>query len=308
MTYNRLNSLLGFACGLIATCVYIATVEKTVSWWDCGEFIACAYKLEVAHQPGAPLFLLIQNIFSNLALGNKGQIAYWMNIGSAVCSGITVTFLFWTITAIAKKLLNKDKQASLSTYLQIFGAGVVGAMAFSFSDSFWYSAVESEVYAMSSLCTAVVFWAILKWEVRADEDGSDRWVVFIAFVMGLSIGVHLLNLLAIPAIAMVVYFRRARQVNAKGTIKAFLVGVLILGAVLWGIIQWLVGLAAKVDLVFVNSLGMGFGTGIFFSCLLLGGLIIYGLYYSYKKQKYTLNTALLVLCFVLFGFLSIWWV
>jgi len=163
MTYNRLNSLLGFACGLIATCVYIATVEKTVSWWDCGEFIACAYKLEVAHQPGAPLFLLIQNIFSNLALGNKGQIAYWMNIGSAVCSGITVTFLFWTITAIAKKLLNKDKQASLSTYLQIFGAGVVGAMAFSFSDSFWYSAVESEVYAMSSLCTAVVFWAILKW-------------------------------------------------------------------------------------------------------------------------------------------------
>jgi len=184
MTYNRINSLLGFACGLIATCVYIATVEKTVSWWDCGEFIACAYKLEVAHQPGAPLFLLIQNVFSNLALGNAGKIAYWMNIGSAICSGLTVTFLFWTITAIAKKILCEDKYAPLSNCLQIFGAGIVGAMAFSFSDSFWYSAVESEVYAMSSLCTAVVFWGILKWEARADEEGSDRWLVFIGFVMG----------------------------------------------------------------------------------------------------------------------------
>lgn len=304
MTYNRLNSLFGFTCGLIATLVYIASVEKTVSWWDCGEFIACAYKLEVAHQPGAPMFLLIQNIFSNFALGNKGQIAYWMNIGSAICSGLTVTFLFWTITAIAKKIIDKQKQSSLSNYLHIFGAGIVGAMAFSFSDSFWYSAVESEVYAMSTLCTAVVFWAILKWEVRADEEGSDRWLIFIAFVMGLSIGVHLLNLLAIPAIAMVVYFRRASQVSAKGTIKAFALGVLILGAVLWGIIQWLVGMAAKVDLLFVNSFGLGFGSGILFICLLLVGAIIYGLYYSYKRQKYTLNTALLVFCFILFGYSS----
>ncbi|WP_312362261.1 DUF2723 domain-containing protein [Sphingobacterium sp.] len=304
MTYNRINSLLGFACGLVATCVYIATVEKTVSWWDCGEFIACAYKLEVAHQPGAPLFLLIQNIFSNLAFGNAGKIAYWMNIGSAICSGLTVTFLFWTITAIAKKILREDKYALLSNCLQIFGAGIVGAMAFSFSDSFWYSAVESEVYAMSSLCTAVVFWGILKWEARAVEEGSDRWLVFIGFVMGLSIGVHLLNLLAIPAIAMVVYFRKATQVSAKGTLKAFVVGVLILGTVLWGIIQWLVGLAAKVDLVFVNSLGMGFGSGIFFSCALLLGSIVYGLYYSHTKHKYTLNTALLVFCFVLFGYSS----
>lgn len=304
MTYTRLNSLLGFACGLIATCVYIATVEKTVSWWDCGEFIACAYKLEVAHQPGAPLFLLIQNIFSNLALGNAGKIAYWMNIGSAICSGLTVTFLFWTITAIAKKILNRQENVQLSNYFQIFAAGLVGAMAFCFSDSFWYSAVESEVYAMSSLCTAIVFWAILKWEVRADEEGSDRWLVFIAFVMGLSIGVHLLNLLAIPAIAMVVYFRRAGQISAKGTIKAFLVGVLILGAVLWGIIQWLVGLAAKVDLLFVNSLGLGFGSGIFFFCLLLGSFLIYGLYYSHRKRQYTLHTGLLVFCFILFGYSS----
>ena len=304
MTYSRLNSLIGLICGLVATLVYVATVEKTVSWWDCGEFIACAYKLEVAHQPGAPLFLLIQNIFSNFAMANPERVAYWMNIGSAICSGLTVTFLFWTITAIARKIVSKQKQVPLSAYLQIFGAGVVGAMAFGFSDTFWYSAVESEVYAMSSLCTAVVFWAILKWEVRADEEGSDRWLVFIAFVMGLSIGVHLLNLLAIPAIAMVVYFRKTTKINVKGTIKAFALGVLILGAVLWGIIQWLVGIASKVDLLFVNSLGLGFGSGILFLCLILVGAIVYGLFYSYKKQKYTLNTALLVFCFILFGYSS----
>lgn len=304
MTYNKLNTLLGLTCGLVATLVYIATVEKTVSWWDCGEFIACAYKLEVAHQPGAPLFLLIQNIFSNLALGKTGQIAYWMNIGSAVCSGLTVTFLFWTITAIARKVLKKPEEPTFSYFLQLYVAGIVGAMAFCFSDTFWYSAVESEVYAMSSLCTAVVFWAILKWEARADQDGSDRWLVFIAFVMGLSIGVHLLNLLAIPAIAMVVYFRRTSTINLRGIIKAFLLGILVLAAILWGVIQWLVGFASKIDLLFVNSLGLGFGSGIFFLCLLLGSAMVYGLFYSHKKHKYTLNTTLLVFCFILFGYSS----
>lgn len=304
MTYNRLNSLFGFLCGMIATLVYVATVERTVSWWDCGEFIACAYKLEIAHQPGAPMFLLLQNIFSNFALGNTGQVAYWMNIGSAICSGLTVTFLFWTITALAKKILKRQHQSYLTYYIQIFGAGVVGAMAFSFSDTFWYSAVESEVYAMSSLCTAIVFWAILKWEVRADEEGSDRWLIFIAFVMGLSIGVHLLNLLAIPAIAMVIYFRRASEIHVRGALKAFLLGVLILGAILWGVIQWMIGLASKVDLVFVNSFGLGFGSGIIFSCLLLLTLIVYGLYYSFQKGKYTLNTGLLIFCFILFGYSS----
>ena len=304
MTYNKLNSLFGLTSGLIATVVYIATVEKTVSWWDCGEFIACAYKLEVAHQPGAPLFLLIQNVFSNLAFGNTGQVSYWMNIGSAVCSGLTVTFLFWTITAIARKILKKPQQSAFSYYLQIFGAGAVGAMAFSFSDTFWYSAVESEVYAMSSLCTAVVFWAIFKWEARADQHGSDRWLIFIAFVMGLSIGVHLLNLLAIPAIAMVVYFKRTSEINFKGIIKAFLLGILVLAAILWGVIQWLIGFASKIDLLFVNSFGLGFGTGILFLCLFFGVTIVYGLFYSHRKRKYTLNTALLVFCFILFGYSS----
>jgi len=304
MTYNKLNTLFGLACGLVATLVYTATVEKTVSWWDCGEFIACAYKLEVAHQPGAPLFLLIQNIFANMALGNIGQIAYWMNIGSAVCSGLTVTFLFWTITAIAKKILKKPQQPTFSYYLQLFAAGAVGAMAFSFSDTFWYSAVESEVYAMSSLCTAVVFWAIFKWEARADQGGSDRWLIFIAFVMGLSIGVHLLNLLAIPAIGMVVYFKRTSQINLKGILTAFLLGLLVLAAILWGVIQWLVGFASKIDLLFVNALGLGFGSGILFLCVLVGAALVYGLFYSHRNRKYTLNTALLMFCFILFGYSS----
>jgi len=304
MTYNKLNTLFGLACGLVATLVYTTTVEKTVSWWDCGEFIACAYKLEVAHQPGAPLFLLIQNIFANMALGNTGQIAYWMNIGSAVCSGLTVTFLFWTITAIAKKILKKPQQPTFSYYLQLFAAGAVGAMAFSFSDTFWYSAVESEVYAMSSLCTAVVFWAIFKWEARADQGGSDRWLIFIAFVMGLSIGVHLLNLLAIPAIGMVVYFKRTSQINLKGILTAFLLGLLVLAAILWGVIQWLVGFASKIDLLFVNALGLGFGSGILFLCVLVGAALVYGLFYSHRNRKYTLNTALLMFCFILFGYSS----
>ncbi|MEZ0452328.1 DUF2723 domain-containing protein [Sphingobacterium thalpophilum] len=304
MTYNRLNSIFGCACGLVATFVYIATAEKTVSWWDCGEFIACAYKLEIAHQPGAPVFLLIQNIFSNLALGNAGKIAYWMNIGSACCSGLTVAFLFWTITALVKKVLKQAEQSPLAYFAQVFGAGAIGAMAFSFSDTFWYSAVESEVYAMSSLCTAVVFWAILKWEVRADQAGSDRWLIFIAFVMGLSIGVHLLNLLAIPAIAMVIYFRRAKEISPKGIFKALVIGILALGMILWGVIQWLVGIASKLDLLFVNSLGLGFGSGISFLCILLITGLVYGLYYSHKRKKYTLNTTILALCFVLFGYSS----
>ena len=205
MNYTKLNNLLGWACGIIATLVYVLTAEKTTSWWDTGEFIASAYKMQIVHQPGAPLFLMIQNLFSNLAMGDRTQIAYWMNIGSAVCSGMTILFLFWTITALARKAYvkySRTAEVSDAALINIMGAGVVGALAYTFSDTFWFSAVESEVYAMSSLCTAVVFWAILKWEAKADEPGADRWLILIAYVMGLSIGVHLLNLLVIPAIAL----------------------------------------------------------------------------------------------------------
>src|SRR5690606_4500403 len=214
------------------------------SWWDCGEFIASAYKMQIVHQPGAPLFLMIQNVFSNLAMGDRTQIAFWMNVGSAVCSGLTIMFLFWSITALGRKLFvgKADRTLAVSDnhIISIMGAGLVGALAYAFTDTFWFSAVESEVYAMSSLCTAVVFWAILKWEARADEAGADKWLVLIAYVMGLSIGVHLLNLLVIPAIALVIYFRRTEQVTTKGAIRALLIGVIVLALILWGVIQYLI--------------------------------------------------------------------
>ncbi|HMR18621.1 MAG TPA: DUF2723 domain-containing protein, partial [Sphingobacterium sp.] len=308
MNYNKVNNLLGWFCAILATVVYVITAERTTSWWDCGEFIASAYKMQIVHQPGAPLFLMIQNVFSNLALGDRTQIAFWMNVGSAVSSGLTIMFLFWSITALGRKLF--VGKAELTTALSenqlisVMGAGLVGALAYAFTDTFWFSAVESEVYAMSSLCTAVVFWAILKWEARADNPGADKWIVLIAYVMGLSIGVHLLNLLVIPAIALVIYFRRTGKVTAQGAIKALLIGVVILGFILWGVIQYLIKFAAYSDLFFVNTLGMGFGTGVtVFALLILGGLA-YGIWYSVKRVKPLLNIALISLGFILFGYSS----
>ncbi|WP_134088388.1 DUF2723 domain-containing protein [Olivibacter sp. XZL3] len=302
-TYNKLNNLIGWLCAFIATLVYFLTKEPTVSFWDCGEFIAAAYKLEIVHQPGAPLFLLLQNVFSNLALGDKTMLAYWMNTGSAVCSGLTVLLLFWTITALAKRSLT-DKGLSELTLVKILGAGTVGALAFAFSDSFWFSAVESEVYAMSSLCTATLFWLILKWENHAHEPRSEKWLVLIAFIIGLSIGVHLLNLLTIPVLAMVIYFKKAKQVTAKGIIKQLGISFLLLGAILWGVIQYLIKAAAHFDLFFVNTLGLGFGSGISAFIVLLVAAIVLGIRYSIKHNKAQLNLVLLCFCFVLFGYSS----
>ena len=305
MKYNKLNDVFGWFCGLIATTTYILTADRFNSWWDTGEFIASAYKLEVVHQPGAPLFLMIQNLFANLAFDNVANIAFWMNVGSAVCSGMTIVFLFWTITALAKKIiLKKDAKASGFQVAQILSAGFVGALSYTFTDTFWYSAVESEVYAMSSLCTAIVFWLILKWEARADEEGANKWLLAIAFVMGLSIGVHLLNLLTIPALALVIYFRKTQKPTTKGVLKVLGIGIFVLAFILWGIIQYSVKIAAYFDLFFVNNLGLFFGSGIIFFVLLLVSCLIWGIYYSIKKVKPTLQLAILSICFVLFGFSS----
>lgn len=307
MDYKKINNLLGWICATIATIVYVMTVERTASWWDCGEFIASAYKMQIVHQPGAPLFLMIQNLFSNLAMGDTTRIAYWMNIGSAVCSGLTILFLFWTITALARKIFVKktsevDVVAS-DTFL-IMASGVVGALAYAFTDTFWFSAVESEVYAMSSLCTAVVFWAILKWEAKADEPHGDKWLVLIAYVMGLSIGVHLLNLLVIPAIALVIYFRKTKESTKSGVFKALALGIVVLGFILWGVIQYSVKIAAYFDLFFVNTLGLGFGSGLTFFIVLLVGGLIYSIYYSIKKKKYVLNIAMISTAFIILGYSS----
>lgn len=308
MSYNKINNLLGWFCAIVATLVYVITAERTTSWWDCGEFIASAYKMQIVHQPGAPLFLMVQNLFSNFALGDKTQIAFWMNIGSAVSSGLTILFLFWSITALGRKIVlgKADIKVELpeNAVLRIMGAGLVGALAYAFTDTFWFSAVESEVYAMSSLCTAIVFWAILKWEVRADEQGADRWLILIAYVMGLSIGVHLLNLLVIPAIALVIYVRRAKAVTTKGVVKSLLIGVVVLALILWGVIQYLIKFAAFTDLFFVNTLGLGFGSGVTFFALLVVGGLVYGIWYSIKKVKPLLNIVLISLGFVIFGYSS----
>lgn len=304
MNYSKINNLLGWLCALIAFVLYAFTVDQSISWWDTGEFIAASDKLEIVHQPGAPLFLLVQNLFSNLALGNKEYVAVWMNLGSAFCSALTIMFLFWTITALARKLLLGKTEGNSLQNMQIFAAGAVGALAYAFTDSFWYSAVESEVYAMSSLCTAIVFWLALKWESRADEPDSNKWLLLIAYVMGLSIGVHLLNLLTIPALALLIYFRKSEQVTWKGAVKSFAWGVLALAFILWGVIQYSVKIAAGFDLFFVNSLGMPFGSGIVLFVLLLVSAAVFGIMYSIRKNKPILNLLILGTCLVFFGFTS----
>ncbi|HQS06070.1 MAG TPA: DUF2723 domain-containing protein, partial [Daejeonella sp.] len=270
MAYNKINNLLGWVSFLMALIVYSLTLEPTTSFWDSGEFIASAYKLQVVHQPGAPLFLMLGKVFSLIAGNDTSRVAFWINMVSALASAATILFLFWTITALAKKVIQeKGKELSNWGMISIMGSGLVGALAYTFSDSFWFSAVEAEVYALSSLCTAVVFWAILKWDQHADEPDSDRWLIFIAYVMGLSIGVHLLNLLAIPAIALVYYFRRSKAPTSSGTLLALLAGMFILAFIQYGIVQYIIKFAAYSDLFFVNTLGMGFGSGVAFFGLLI---------------------------------------
>ncbi|TKB99573.1 glycosyltransferase family 117 protein [Pedobacter cryotolerans] len=305
MNYSKINNAVGWICFAIAAITYTLTLEPSVSFWDCGEFIASALKMQVVHQPGAPLFLMIERFFSLFAFGDKMKIAYFMNMGSAIASAATILFLFWTITALAKKILVKGNETmSKSTLISIMGAGAVGALAYTFSDSFWFSAVEAEVYALSSLFTAVVFWAILKWEAIADEPRADRWLLFIAYIMGLSIGIHLLNLLTIPAIAFVYYFKKTKTPTTSGIFKTFGIGVLILAVIQYGIIQYIVKIGAYFDLFFVNTLGTGFGMGVLFFAILLITALVWGIRYSIQHQKNILNLALLSTVLIIFGYAS----
>ncbi|MES2448202.1 MAG: DUF2723 domain-containing protein [Bacteroidota bacterium] len=305
MNYSKINNAVGWICFAIAAITYTLTLEPSVSFWDCGEFIASALKMQVVHQPGAPLFLMIERFFSLFAFGDKMKIAYFMNMGSAIASAATILFLFWTITALAKKILVKGNETiSNANLISIMGAGAVGALAYTFSDSFWFSAVEAEVYALSSLFTAVVFWAILKWEAIADEPRADRWLLFIAYIMGLSIGIHLLNLLTIPAIAFVYYFKKTKSPTTSGIFKTFGIGVLILAVIQYGIIQYIVKIGAYFDLFFVNTLGTGFGMGVLFFAILLIGALVWGIRYSIQHNKKILNLALLSTVLIIFGYAS----
>lgn len=304
MNFRKVNNIVGWATFAIATIVYLKTMEPTVSFWDCGEFLSCAYKVEVGHSPGAPLFMLIQRMFGLLAGSNHANVAMMINSWSAIASGLTILFLFWTITHFAKKLTtsNNEEPNSLQTTL-IMGAGLVGALAYTFSDTFWFSAVEAEVYATSSLFTALVFWAILKWEHVADQKYADRWLIFIAYMMGLSVGIHLLNLLTIPAVAMVYYFRRY-EATRMGAFIAFIVGCVFLGFVQFGVLQGIPILASKFDLLFVNSFGMPFDSGALFFIVLLCALLVWLLIYAKKRNWYLVHTGILCITFIIIGFSS----
>lgn len=306
MQYKKINNLLGWLCFAIALFTYASTLEPSVSFWDCGEFISCAYRLQVAHQPGYPLFAMLGKMFSLLSFGNNAKVPYFTNMGSAVASGATIMFLFWTITALAKKLLadKTDEAVEKSRTILIMGAGLVGALAFTFSDTFWFSAVETIVFALSALCTAIVFWAILKWDAHADEAGADKWIVFIAYVIGLSIGIHLLNLLTIPAISLVYYFRRNKNATAGGAFLTLLMGVLILVFVQYGIRGYTIQIAAYFDLFFVNTLGLGFWSGALFFFVLIIAILAAGIWYSTKYKKPLLNLAFLCVTFIYLGYSS----
>ncbi|MCB0479892.1 MAG: DUF2723 domain-containing protein [Flavobacteriales bacterium] len=302
MNFKKLDILGGWLAFAIATYTYVMTMEPTVSFWDCGEFIACSYKLQIGHPPGAPLFLMIGRIFSMFSAPESA--AYMINLISALSSSFTILFLFWTISALGKKIINRDGEWNTGKIIAVLGAAMVGALAYTFSDTFWFSAVEAEVYAMSSLFTAIVFWAILRWEQVADEQGSDRWLIFIAYMMGLSIGVHLLNLLAIPAIAFVYYFKKY-QPNLKGIIITSLVSVIILGFVQKGVIPGIVEMSGRFELIFVNGMGLPFNTGGVIHAILLLGALVYAFILTHKKEdkKYPLMITLMALA-LLVGSLS----
>ncbi len=304
MNFKKLNDLTGWVVFLIATVVYFLTLEPTASWWDCGEYISTAYKLQVGHPPGAPLFQMLGRFFSLFAFGDTSKVALMINAMSALSSSFTILFLFWTITLLARKFMMTGENAESKVHqYAVLAAGAVGSLAYTFSDSFWFSAVEGEVYAMSSFFTAVVFWAILKWEQVADEPHNYRWLIFIAYLIGLSIGVHLLNLLALPAIVYVFYFKKFKP-TTKGFVLAGIISILILGFIMSFLIPQIVNLASKFELLFVNTFGMPFNTGTIIYFVILFAAVLFGLDYSRKKGKVILNTVILSLMFILIGYSS----
>jgi hypothetical protein len=302
MDFKKLNIIGGWIAFAIALFTYGSTVEPTASFWDCGEYIATSFKLEVGHPPGAPTFMMIGRLFSMLAGDNLENVALMINMLSALTSALTILFLFWTISYLAKKMIPGEKLEG-GNLIAVLGSAMVGALAFTFSDTFWFSAVEGEVYAMSSFCTALVFWAILRWEDVADEPHSDRWLIFIWYIIGLSIGGHLLNLLAIPAIVMVYYFKRFKP-TLKGGAIAFGISIVMLGFVQNFLIPQVVNIAAKFELIFVNGAGLPFHSGSLVFALLIIGLISFGLYYTHKNNKTIWNTAILSFTVLLIGYTS----
>ena len=290
--YKLINNTLGWLIFIVAAATYLLTIEPTASFWDCPEFIAQGFKTEIGHPPGNPIFILAANFASKFAGGDVMAVAKCVNAMSAIFSALTILLLFWSITHLVKKLVVKDgkeDEMTLAQYLVVMGSGICGALAYTWSDTFWYSAVEAEVYAFSSFCTALVFWLILKWENRVNEPGSDRWIVLIAYVLGVSLGVHLLNLLCIPAIALIFYYRQCRahdkDSTLKGSLLTLLVSFVIVGLILYGLEPGFVELGQKFDLFFVNTLGMSFNSGVLVYAIVLMAALAWALWELYSNKS-----------------------
>lgn len=299
--YKLVNNVLGWLTFFVAAFVYCSTIEPTASFWDCPEFITTGYKLEVGHPPGAPFFMLTANLFSQFA-SDPSQVARMVNTMSALLSATTILFLFWSITHLARKLILKDwSELTLGKLIAIEASGLVGALIYTFSDTFWFSAVEGEVYAYSSAFTAIVFWLILKWEDHADEPHSDRWLVLIAYMTGLSIGVHLLNLLCLPAIVLVYCYRRFPNIELKGSLIALVGSFILVAAVLYGVVPGIITVAGWFELLFVNTLGCPFNTGEIIYIVLLVAVVIWAIYESYVDKSFKRQNVSFVLAVGMLG-------
>ena len=283
--YNIINNTMGWLMFVVAAITYLLTIEPTASFWDCGEFIAQGNKLEVGHPPGNPIFMLAARFFINFASG-PSTVAICVNAMSALLSAGTILLLFWTITHLVKRLVVEDNASDLSLvqYLIVMGSGVCGALVYTWSDTFWFSAVEGEVYAFSSFCTALVFWLILKWENVADEPHSDRWLILIAYVIGISVAVHLLNLLCIPAIVLIFYYRKWKNTNVKGSLIALAISFAIIALILFGLVPGFVKVAQSFELFFVNSLGLPFNSGVL-AYFVIDLLVFAWCVYELRRQK-----------------------
>ena len=299
--YRLVDNVLGWLAFLIAAFVYCSTIEPTASFWDCPEFITTGYKLEIGHPPGAPFFMLTANLFSQFA-SDPSDVARMVNTMSALLSATTILFLFWTITHLTRKLILKDwADLTLSKLIAIEASGMVGALIYTFSDTFWFSAVEGEVYAYSSAFTAVVFWLILKWEDHADEPHADRWLVLIMYMTGLSIGVHLLNLLCIPAIVLVYCYRKFPNIETKGSLVALVISFVVVAAVLYGVVPGIITVGGWFELFFVNVLGMPFNTGEIVYIFLLVASVIWAIYESYTAKNIRRENISFLLAFAMLG-------
>ena len=302
MNFQKFNNIVGWVVFAVALGTYWLTIEETGSYWDCGEFIAASYRLQVPHPPGAPFFLLLGRMFSFLALEDTSQVGYWVNMMSVVSSAFTILFLFWSITLFGRKMMGtKAESLSDGQVWVLMGAGLIGSLAYTFSDSFWFSAVEAEVYAMSSFFTAFVVWGILKWDAMEDESQANRWLILMFYMMGLSIGVHMLNLVTLPAVGLIYYFKKYKP-TMWGIILTLGISGFLVVLISEIFVPGLPSIAGKFELTFVNNFGLFFGSGALVFLLILVGLLAWGIRYTHQNNKPILNTMILSVAFVLIGY------